>query len=754
MKKIFLYFVLLAGVLLSAQSLSAQKLKNIPKRNDAYRPEMVTQQSISLAMAQAFPTKKYGQGQESGRGFTKDYWDVYSDRDNNQTYAAPRAKDPYGTLNFREKVRIAAIRSNFALVYAIPDTPTRFPMLPPNVQWKGWVPLENLVLWDHALCQDNGHPMKYLISSNSQKSNASDNVGKLFTHPTEPRSFVRLPSSPKSIFYLLKQEGKMALLAQELTINDNPEVIYGWVDVNSVYYWPSRVSLEPTWEVQDVEAFAESGVSSEIFHNLTLSEESREGTIPFQRFEMPSYRTEFYRNMGSQWRYPLLDANYDGVSICAMPVNSPYLDENQNKVADEDELGADLSKVNIVFVLDGSRAYEQYYPLITDNLKQLRTALSDYTVKVGVQFYRDIRNEDFAIEFMAPVDTRNRDLEAFLSTGGSYGYRENSSDPALLKGIADALDQASFQPYETNVLIVIGGKGDASDSGAPLPKSLADRLDATNVSLYSIQLQNNSSSSQYELFNYQMEDLLYSKLSDRVRKTGSDLDAVIQTDRQTDSRYGVVTFALNDATVTYPENHLHPTEGLLDEDVFVEHLNKVYTDIGQDIKRKKMELSSGESGLSQMFTRVVVTNIDRANRHFFKEVAAFDVDELNDLMKAFAPFYEMAQTSTLSPTALHAELLKLLERIPEDVEIKPDDRGCYEVLRLYEGLNMPMVFFKGWKLKEIRDGKVFTMENSRMFLDQFALKYRKLLEIVRNPYPNTTRINGKLYYWIPIDYLP
>ena len=116
-------------------------------------------------------------------------------------------------------------------------------MLPPNVQWKGWVPLENLVLWDHALCQDNGHPMKYLISSNSQKSNASDNVGKLFTHPTEPRSFIRLPSSPKSIFYLLKQEGKMALLAQELTINDNPEVIYGWVDVNSVYYWPSRVSF-------------------------------------------------------------------------------------------------------------------------------------------------------------------------------------------------------------------------------------------------------------------------------------------------------------------------------------------------------------------------------------------------------------------------------------------------------------------------------------------------------------------------------
>ena len=57
-------------------------------------------------------------------------------------------------------------------------------------------------------------------------------------------------------------------------------------------------------------------------------------------------------------------------------------------------------------------------------------------------------------------------------------------------------------------------------------------------------------------------------------------------------------------------------------------------------------------------------------------------------------------------------------------------------------------------MKEIKDGKVFTSDHGKMFLDQFASQYRKLLEIVRNPYPNTTRINGKLYYWIPVEYLP
>jgi len=754
MKRYLSIILLTAGLVLSVQSVSAQKLKNVPKRNDAYRPEMVTKPSFSIAMSQTFASKKYGQGSESGN-YAKDYWDVYSDRDNNQTYAAPKAKDPYATLSFREKVRIAAIRGNFALVYAIPDGPIRYPALPANIQWKGWVPMENLILWDHALCQDDGHEIKYLLSNTLQLSKSSDNIGKLFSHPTEPRNFVTLPSSSKSIFYLLKQENRMLLLALERQIGDNPETIYGWVDLGSILCWPSRLCLEPTWEVQDVESFAEAGVSSEFFPDMGLDPSAKLGSIPFQKLEMPSYREEFYRTMGNQWRFPLLDNRNANFGVCAVPVNSPYFDRNKNSDSiDEDELGADLNQINIVFVLDGSRAYEQYYPLITDNFKQLRSALVDYTTRVGIQFYRDIRNEDFSTEYTNMVDTRNRDLESFLTSGGTYGYRENFSDPALLKGISDALDKADFQPSETNVLIVVGGKGDASDSGAPLPKRLADRLDATNVSLYAIQLQNNPSSSMYELFNYQMEDMLYSKLNARVRKTGTDLDAVIQTDKQADGMVGHVTYALNDASSTYPENLLYPVEGMLDESVFVEHLNGIYSDIARDIKRKKQELSSGDAGLSQIFARVVATSADRANRQLFKKVAAFDEDELNAMMTAFAPFYEMAQTSSVVPSVLYAELLKLLDRIPENVEIKPDDRGCYEVLRLFEGIPVDNTFYKGWKLKEIREGKVFTHEVSKMFLDQFAFKYRKLLEIVRNPYPNTTRINGKMYYWIPVDYLP
>ena len=756
MKKILSYISLLLGLMMMAPAVSAQQVANIPKRNEAYRPEMVTLPSISYTMAMSFPAKKYGQGGESSQ-FAKDYWDVLSDRDRNQTFVDPKGKKPFATLSFREPVRIAAIRNDYALVYAIPDGNTvNYPNLPLNVQWKGWVPMTNLILWDHALCENNGDVMKFLVSNVVKISTPSDNLGKLFKHPTEPRDFVPLPSSPKSIFYLLKEEGNMVLLSEEKSIAGNINSIYGWVDKSTVLYWPSRVALEPTWEIQDVEAFAESGVSSEIFPNELREADSKLGYISFEKREMPSYRTEFYRGMGSQWRYPLLQPTYSDISVCALPVNSPYLDKNRaaDTVADEDALGANLNHVNIVYVLDGSRAYEQYYPLISDHFKDLRLALADFSTRVGVQFYRDVRNEEFVTEYQNLVDTRSRDIESFLSSGGSYGYRENSSNPALLKGIADVLDKAAFDPSETNVVIVIGGKGDAADDGAPLPKQLAERLDATNVSLYGIQLQNNPSSSMYELFGYQLKDMLYAKLDARVRKVATDLDVVIQADRKSDDGLGHVTYALNDASASYAENHVYPVEGMLDEEVFVNQLNKIYAEIARDIKQKKMDLTSDESGLSQLFARVIMNSYDRANRQFFKQVAAYDEDELKVMMDDFAPFYEMWQTNNYFPGSLYAELLRLLDRIPQNVEIKADDWGCYEVFRMYEGIESATAYFKGWKLKEIKDGKVFTSDHGKMFLDQFASQYRKLLEIVRNPYPNTTRINGKLYYWIPVEYLP
>ena len=193
---------------------------------------------------------------------------------------------------------------------------------------------------------------------------------------------------------------------------------------------------------------------------------------------------------------------------------------------------------------------------------------------------------------------------------------------------------------------------------------------------------------------------------------------------------------------------------MLDEDVFVEHLKTIYTDIGLGIKRKKQELTSGDSGLSQIFALLFVSPVDRTSRHFYKEVAAYDEEDFAALMETLAPFYEMSLMSNYQATLIYSNLSAMLQKLPQSEEIKPDERGCYEVLRLAEGIVSDSNQNKGWKLREIRDGKVFTQEMARMFVDDIAGKYRKLLEISKNPYPNSTRINGRLYYWIPTEYLP
>lgn len=744
--------LLLAALFLTGFVAEAQKssLKSLPKRSEAFRPDMVVKGVFSETMAQSFPSKKYGQTPDQVSS-GKNYWDVYSDRDNNVTYAAAKAKDAYSSLSFREKVRIAQIKNNFALVYSVPEEGGVYPYIPANAEWKGWVPMENLILWDKALVGNTGEYTKCLIGNAVQLSNAADNVGKLFTHPTAPKSFVKLPSMPNSIFYILKREGSMLLLALEKEVGENPENIYGWVDSQSVIPWWGRLALEPTWEIDDVQSFSSTGVYSEIFADQTL--DTKLGTIPFTTYEMPMYKTEFYRTMGRQWRFPLLSSPESVVYTAAVPITSSFLDINaSSNVASEDELGADLNNVNILFVLDGSRAYEQYYPLIFENFKTLRSELLGYSVRIGIQFYRDVRNEDFATEFEGQYDSRDRRLETFLQEGGKYGYRDNASDPALLKGISDALDKADFLPSETNVVIVVGGRGDASDN-KELPKNLADRLDATNVKLYGIQLQNNPSSGAYGLFNYQLMDMLYSKIGARVSKTGSDLDSVMQTVKESDG-VNKASYYLNGVTSASDETHFFPAEGLVDEDVFVSHLNEIYAQVSRNIKLQKQELASGAGGLSTLFTLAYLTSADRTNRKFFKLVAAYDEDEFNLLMEKFSTFYQMALMSGEVSNTLYSNLLDLLSKVPENVETKPDERGCYEALRIFEGVEYEPAPYKGAKLKEIREGKTFTVEQGRRFLNDFAVKYRQLLEIQKNPYLNSSRINGKMYYWIPIEYLP
>ena len=746
MKRLLFFFITfpaLLGPVCFAQK--GSDLKQLPKTIEVFRPEALDR-PISIEIAQSITS---GHGQKvSSESFVKQAWDVYSDREDNTTYATPKDKTPYSSLKMGEKVRIARFRGDFALVYSVDENDrTPYPRLPLQVDWKGWIPVSKLLLWEKPLVSEDGVKIRVMLDGAVLSATPSDIVGKLYHNPA-PNAVPRqsLPSlTSNTFFYLLKQEGTMCLLASDKEPGQNLENLFGWVSNSSLCFWDHNLALEPTWEISSVKDFSSIGFFSSICS--TMSEEAKVGEVRFESKEMPLYRTDFYRLPGGIWRFPFnvsLPGNYDSVFV---PTNSPFLTTAAGSNARM--LNEDISNVNVYFVMDGSRDLEDFFPAVMESMKGMQQAMPSLNLKVGSVIYHDIRNEDFMTEFCPASEISNRSLLDFIDQGGDYGFQDNSSEPAMFAAIQKVLDEGRLRPSETNVIIVIGSKGDAS--GISLDE-LADRLDGSNVSVYGVQVQNNVLSTSSQLFRFQVENLINSKLSSRIKKTGTERDVILRSVWKGDA-IDVVNFALNTPDRTCAEEFRSVNNGLMEEDSFRDCLNAIYGKIAAEVDNQKLSGAS-VSDKSQTFNGLYVTKRDGSNRPFYKYVALYDEEEFEQMMTGFQELYNLALRAETPARQYYDLLLSFLEVVPDSSPIKREDRGYYETFRLYEGINMIPNEFKGMPIKNLRDLKGVTAEEGRKLMDDFILKYQKLLEIKNAAYPYISVVNGRRCYWIPVEYLP
>ena len=743
-------YSLLAVLALVGPACFAQKgsaLKQLPKNIEVFRPEALGR-PISVEIAASLVS---GHGQKiTMEAFTKEPWDVYSDRDDNTTYAQPKAKSAvFSSLKFGEKVRIARFRGDFALVYSVDENDsTPYPRLPKQPEWKGWVPVANLLLWDKPLVNENGVKMRAMMSTLVKQAFPTDPTGKLFhSIGSNVRIIASLPSKiPNTFFYVLKQQGDMYLLSKDKELGADMENLFGWVNGFSINFWTNNLALEPTWEVSSVKDFASLGFSSEISQGF--GESSKVGEVKFKAPEMLTYRSDYYRIPGGIWRFPYLGQSGNVYLTALVPQETPFAETQTNSVT-SGILNEDVSNVNLYFVMDGSRDCEDFFPCVAESLRGINSAMPGLNVLVGAAIYHDARNEEYMTEFCPASVSSSRKFMDFIDQGGEYGFQDNSAEPALFAAIRKVLDEARFRPSETNVIILVGARGDTSDM---ITEELADLLDASNVSLYSIQVQNNPRSSAYQMFNYQMENLIGSKLSARAVKVGSDRDFVLRSLVKGDNM-NVVNFALNTPERTYAEGHRFVAEGLMEEDAFRNCLQEIYGKVVAEVDERKLT-SGGVKDRSELFAQSQLVRADGSNRSFYKYVAMYDEEEFDQLMNGFADLYNLALVSENPTQALCDKLVNFLELVPDSSPIKQEDRGYYEVLCIFEGINVIPNEYKGVSIKRMRTLKDFTAEEGRKLMDEFMLKYQKLLEIKHGAYPYVSTVNGRRCYWIPVEYLP
>lgn len=546
MKKIVALVLFLSTALCSALYAAPQ----LPKKCMAFRPKKLGAIILTEKEADAFvKSGSFGQTDAPGRGQAT-YWDVYSDRENNTTYASPGVSTKFSSLKFNERVRIAQIQGNYALVYTEPKVGLQYPLISELAECKGWIPMNHLLLWQSCLANDRGIYNKALLCVNLEAKNLSGDLGAGYLSPDRSGKPIPL-TTDMNFYFIMKQEKDMALLAIQNRVDGSmsDQVLYCWVPERSFVPWNQRSCLEPTWEREDVEYYAAKHEQVKIFatQSEALSQQGHAiSFIPFEKRTSTRYDRYLYRMAPEHLRFPILDGTNDRAynmstfstlggqaQGTSTPTNEPTIDKLK-----EEKLRK-MQRINLAVVIDGTSSMEPYYPKVKEALKEACDFFSrNYNLRIGVVIYRDYTDGTGLAEVL-PMTSAQHNLErvnAFLDSGGTYGIRSSSSDrtqeEALYNGINTALDKLAFRDGESNIMLIVGDCGNDVKDQRFSSRSLIDKLVQKDIHLMGFQVQNKGVAA-YNNFNSQLLELMRESLKGKYHKLNEKIRVVA---RQTQSK--------------------------------------------------------------------------------------------------------------------------------------------------------------------------------------------------------------------------
>ncbi len=546
MKKIVALVLFLSTALCSALYAAPQ----LPKKCMAFRPKKLGAIILTEKEADAFvKSGSFGQTDAPGRGQAT-YWDVYSDRENNTTYASPGVSTKFSSLKFNERVRIAQIQGNYALVYTEPKVGLQYPLISELAECKGWIPMNHLLLWQSCLANDRGIYNKALLCVNLEAKNLSGDLGAGYLSPDRSGKPIPL-TTDMNFYFIMKQEKDMALLAIQNRVDGSmsDQVLYCWVPERSFVPWNQRSCLEPTWEREDVEYYAAKHEQVKIFatQSEALSQQGHAiSFIPFEKRTSTRYDRYLYRMAPEHLRFPILDGTNDRAynmstfstlggqaQGTSTPTNEPTIDKLK-----EEKLRK-MQRINLAVVIDGTSSMEPYYPKVKEALKEACDFFSrNYNLRIGVVIYRDYTDGTGLAEVL-PMTSAQHNLErvnAFLDSGGTYGIRSSSSDrtqeEALYNGINTALDKLAFRDGESNIMLIVGDCGNDLKDTRFNSRSLIDKLVQKDIHLMGFQVQNKGVAA-YNNFNSQLLELMRESLKGKYHKLNEKIRVVA---RQTQSK--------------------------------------------------------------------------------------------------------------------------------------------------------------------------------------------------------------------------
>lgn len=731
MKKIISYslMALLAlNVIIPLEAKGPLKVKGTPKDCDAYKPMSVSNRMDANGV-ESFIQNGYGQ-QENG--VIGGYWDVISDRDGNTTYVNASADVPYSTLQFGEKVRIAKIKKGFALVYPVSDSTITYPSIPADIEWKGWVPMSNLVYLDHTLTSPLGCDVKILFSDMMENDPGHHLDAELYYKPSSDSSVLRLPVTNGTFFYQIKSEKGMELLAKKNVTTQ--ESILGWVKSENVLKWNDRISIEPTWNPLTALSLADSCVSAVI---QGIGNDSQIGSISFSKPLRDPYNPDNYRQFAGRWRLPVIYSDMENYR-CAVPGTSDFLDRPSWQIkVHEDAINTDsVPTANLVFVIDGSRIYEPFFPILAEKIQELpNLCRGSINAKVAAVIYHDVRTNDKSIEAHPLTDPSDPSLFDFIDQGGEYGFKDNLSDSPLISAIEHASNLT--ETSGDNYIIIIGGRGDSSDGSV---QELVEELCSKNVHLFGLHVQNIPTASSYRLFTYLLEDIQRSIAS--VRSEIQFNEGVSSSRTEWDELSNLTTYSCLRNGWSPFEGIIDIRSGILSEDDYAMYIDQVLSKIINNTSSSQEVVSS----YPVYFRKAILPKMS-AGKVLFKETVLYSEKELDAMIQLFNEITTACNSGERE--SLHSTLSKIAMEKLSVSAVK--DCLIWNILESVEGIKHMEPYYPGPRLHDIQSDKTVSDAEFNIITDKISQTYRKLMRFQSLPYQYSTIINDERYFWIPLE---
>lgn len=786
--KRFISFISIAVI--SFNVAFAQSLPKLPSQSKVYLPKVLFKGVLSEEETSKLAASgNYGQD-KSAEPAVKKYWEAYSDRNNNKVFATPDATMPCGELEFNEKVRIAEIRGKYALVYT--DPIGTYPEISQYAKCKGWIHMDNLLLWSSCPADDKGIYYKALICYNMSATNKKELAG--YENPMKQGRSFDLNTDLK-FYFIMKRVNDMVLLSSEYTLEgESSKVLYAWVPEGAYVPWNQRSCLEPTWEKEDVSYFSAKNVVADVCIDQALKESLT--TFDFIEREGGESDRYFYRMRPDDLRYPILDGSTDvlyEVSSFGSLGGKTTVTTGAVKKEDDSELARKqkaldkLSKLNLVIVIDGTKSMDKYFPAVKEAIAKGSEFFSSqhYDMKVGVVIYRDYSDGEAGLSEVYPMSKPDDSgLANFIYSGGKYGITSAAADrthtEAVYYGIQEGLKLYS-DPNEFNIMLVVGDCGNDPADNKIQQAELVDALSKMNVNFMGFQVRNNNITD-WTLFNNQMVQIMrqttqkrYDALVPGALKVRPKLlpdGYEMQNDLDIAIYVGAHKYALNGTELSAEnltdlmiESISYCAQSVQDQKDRIVSYDPRRMGGSNDVVDATAKFNSAlmKKLMGDDFDKIATNTLisfrgwvkkeDDTGRKLFKPVLFISDKEFQSLLERLAPVNAAAKTNQREP---YINAMKALIRslVPDITNEELDRQGIDQTMKLVAGLNEKSNALKDYTLLEISSRQSVPDDVYMSLVKGFSRKYSTLERIKKDQYKYTRSFNGITYYWIPIEQLP